>query len=359
MDAFVFNNDLMNKLIAVIVLFFLMACGASKNVSVVSANLDDRPDGKKAYLSENKQSQTGDNKDATKINTDAPFTDSSRMDNIVSFLASDSLEGRDSGSAGISKAADYIESLFKQYNLEPYFESYRDTLSNFNGTAFNMVGLVPGNNKKLADEYIIIGAHYDHIGIVNSATEDKIANGANDNASGTATVLELARYFGLNGGNKRSIMFVLFSAEEKGLLGSAHLAGVLKEQDLKLYTMLNFEMTGVPLQGRDYLMFLTGYELSNLAELCNQYAGEKLVGFLMEARHYQLFRRSDNFPFHQAFGVPSQTYCTFDFTNYDYYHKVGDEAYRLNYEHMATLVNKMIPVIKGLSSAEKDELKYY
>ena len=349
----------MNKFIAIVILFLLMACGASQNPSTGTTDLEDRPDGLKASLSESGQTQAGDNGAGTKIDSSTPFTNSSEMENMVSYLASDALEGRDSGSAGISKAADYIESIFKQNNLEPYFSTYRDTLSNFSGTAFNMVGLVRGNDKQLADEYIIIGAHYDHIGIVNSATEDKIANGANDNASGTATVLELARYFGLNGGNKRSILFVLFSAEEKGLLGSAHLADKLKEQDLNLYTMLNFEMTGVPMQERDYLMYVTGYERSNLAELCNQYAGEELVGFLMEAKDYQLFQRSDNFPFHKAFGVPSQTYCTFDFTNYDYYHKVGDEAFRLNYEHMATVVNKMIPVLKGLSNAETDELKYY
>ena len=123
--------------------------------------------------------------------------------------------------------------------------------------------------------------------------------------------------------------------------------------------MLNFEMTGVPMVQKDYLMYLTGFERSNLAELCNKYAGENLVGFLQQAKEYQLFQRSDNYPFHRTFNVPSQTYCTFDFTNYDYYHKVGDESFRLDYAHMSKLVNKMIPVIEGLANSDENEIKYY
>ena len=78
-----------------------------------------------------------------------------------------------------------------------------------------MVGFIPGKDKNLKKEFIIIGAHYDHIGITKSASNDTIANGANDNASGTATVLELARYFGNVKTNKRSIIFALFIAKEK------------------------------------------------------------------------------------------------------------------------------------------------
>ena len=119
----------------------------------------------------------------------------------------------------------------------------------------------------MKDEYILIGAHYDHIGIIDPENGDNIANGANDNASGTISVLELARYFGTHKTNKRSLIFALFSAEEKGLLGSKHLAKKLKEEDLNLYTMLNFEMTGVPMNQKDYTVYITGYEMSNLAEV--------------------------------------------------------------------------------------------
>ena len=123
--------------------------------------------------------------------------------------------------------------------------------------------------------------------------------------------------------------------------------------------MLNFEMTGVPMNHSDYLLFLSGYELSNMAEIGNKYANENLIGFLPTAAQFQLFMRSDNYPFHQAFNVPSQTFCTFDFTNYDYYHKVGDETFRMNFAHMARVINKLIPVIEGIANADEQEIKYY
>jgi hypothetical protein len=132
----------------------------------------------------------------------------------------------------------------------------------------------------------------------------------------------------------------------------------LKEVDLNLYTMLNFEMVGVPMVAKDHLLYLTGYELSNLAEVSNTYAREKLVGFLPKAKEFNLFKRSDNYPFHNAFNVPSQTYSTFDFTNFDHYHKVGDENELMDYGHMATVVNKSIPMVLGIINASIKEIKY-
>lgn len=281
-----------------------------------------------------------------------------RVEEIMDFMASDALQGREAGTEGIAEAADYIETVFKENKIAPYFNSYRDTLSNFEGTAFNVVGFLEGRDKDLKNEFVIIGAHYDHIGVIRPGTNDSIANGANDNASGTTAVLELARYFGKTRKNKRSVLFALFSAEEKGLLGSKHLAEKLKSEELNLYLMLNFEMIGVPLRDKDYLMYVTGYEKSNLAQVTNTYSGENLVGFLPTAKKFNLFQRSDNYPFHTTFNVPSQTYCTFDFTNFVQYHKVGDENELLNFEHMAILVNKLIPAFEGMINAEEREVKY-
>lgn len=281
-----------------------------------------------------------------------------RVGEIMDYLASDALKGREAGTAGIAAAADYIEGIFKENQIKPYFTTYRDTLSNFEGVAFNMVGYLEGTDKKLKNEFVVVGAHYDHIGITQSPTTDSIANGANDNASGTTTVLELARYFGKTGKNKRSILFALFSAEEKGLLGSKHLAEKLKSRNLDLYTMLNFEMVGVPLKDKDYLLYVTGYEKSNLAEVSNRYSEGKLIGFLPTAQEFNLFQRSDNYPFHETFNVPSQTYCTFDFTNFEHYHKVGDENGLMDFEHMATVVNKLVPVFVGIVNAPTQEIKY-
>jgi len=286
------------------------------------------------------------------------FSNTDAVGEVMNFLASDDLKGRDSGSPGIEKAAVFIEKIFKESSLKPYFISYRDTLSNYEKPAYNIVGVLEGTDDQLKNEFIVIGAHYDHIGTRSPINGDAIANGANDNAAGTTTVLELARYFGNAKTNKRSLVFALFSAEEKGLLGSKHLAKKLKEQEFKLYTMFNFEMVGVPLVDKDYLVYASGYERSNMADICNGYAKENLVGFLPTAKEFNLFMRSDNYPFHNEFAVPSQTFSTFDFTNFDHYHKVGDEASLMDFEHMATVVNKFIPVIEGIANAAQQEIKY-
>ncbi|MDO6490489.1 MULTISPECIES: M28 family metallopeptidase [unclassified Cellulophaga] len=288
-------------------------------------------------------------------------TTAAEVEKIVAFLASDDLQGRMSGTEGIAEAASFIENNFKSNGVKPYFSSYKDTLTNFDaskGVAYNIVGYIEGTDPKLKNEVIILGAHYDHIGSAKADGDDVIANGANDNASGTSAVMEFARYFGKTKANKRSIIFALFSAEEMGLLGSKHLAKKLKKENLNLYAMLNFEMIGIPMQNKDYLTYLTGFNESNLAKISNNYAGENIAGFLPKAGEFRLFMRSDNYPFHQEFNVPSQTYSTFDFTNFEHYHKVGDEPSVMDFNHMASLINKFVPVIKGIVNSDTKEIKY-
>ncbi len=169
----------------------------------------------------------------------------------------------------------------------------------------------------------------------------------------------MAKYFGAKKNNKRSIVFALFSAEEMGLKGSKHLADVLKADNLNLYTMVNFEMIGVPMKTDSYSAYLTGYELSNMADKINEYAGSNIIGFLPTAKKYGLFRRSDNYPFFNQFKVPCQTISTFDFTNYDYYHHVDDESQLMDYEHMAKLINAVIPAIERMSNTPTKEIVMY
>jgi len=349
----------MKHIILLLALFFLTACGSLKKAQ--SNNPPSGPDGLKGNLGgtlvENNAKETETT--TVKKTGNSKFSDSTRVLGIMNFLASDDLKGRDSGSEGIEKAAKFIENIFVQNGIKPYFKTFKDTLTNFQKPAYNIVGVLKGTDKKLRNEYIIIGAHYDHIGVLAAENGDVIANGANDNASGTTTVLELARYFGTFKSNKRSLIFALFSAEEKGLIGSNHLAKKLKEEDLNLYLMLNFEMTGVPMVNKDYMVYLTGYDKSNLAEETNKYANKNLVGLLPTAKEFGLFQRSDNFPFHNEFNIPSQTYCTFDFTNFNFYHKVGDEVDRMDFEHMTQVINNMIPVLEGFSNSPEKEIKYY
>ena len=352
----------MKRLYYIMIFLLVMGCGSTqmKETNVENIKPLKEPVGSIMADSEKmEESKVNEVEKATGVVVEAPnFSSSEGIGVLMNFLASDELQGRDSGTEGIAKAADFIQNIFNTNGVKPYFKNFRDTLSNFKQPAYNMVGFIEGTDPKLKNEFIILGAHYDHIGRIAAKDGDEIANGANDNASGTSTVLELARYFGNAGVNKRSILFTLFSAEEKGLLGSKHLAKKLKDSGLNLYIMLNFEMVGVPLKDKDYLMYLTGYNLSNLADISNGYSYQKVAGFLPKAKEFNLFNRSDNAPFHEIYNVPSHTYSTFDFTNFNHYHQVGDEADKMDFGHMAKIVNILIPVMEGIINAPEQEIIY-
>jgi len=275
----------------------------------------------------------------------------------VEFLTSDALQGRYTGTKGIESAARYIENIFIKNNIKPYFETYRDSFNVKDIVGYNVVGLIEGNDSKLKEEFVIIGAHYDHIGFKTKVDNDSIANGANDNAAGTSAVLALAEYLAIEKMNRRSIIIALFSAEEMGLLGSRHLAEKLKEKHLNLYTMLNFEMIGVPFKDRDYEAFVTGYDMTNMAQVMNASIGSNYIGRSEVAIKYNLFKQSDNYAFYKIFKVPCQTVSSCDLSNYDYYHHVDDEADKLDYEHMTKLINKMIPAIEHICNSETKEIK--
>lgn len=276
----------------------------------------------------------------------------------VSYLASDELTGRDTGTEGINKAATYLSDEFKSYGLKPFFSSYRDSFKIESKYGYNVVGFLEGTDEKLKDDIFIIGAHYDHIGFSGrgKSAKDSIANDANDNASGVATVLELAKYFATHP-PKRSIMFVLFSAEEIGLLGSKHLAQRFKSMNQPIYAVFNIEMVGVPLKNVDYSAFLTGYKMSTMADRFNHYSGKNVLGFSPEAAKMELFKRSDNYPFYTELNIPSQTICTFNFTNYEYYHHVKDETQHQDFTHMNYLITDLSLGLSGLLNEEKSSIQ--
>ncbi|WP_338378105.1 M20/M25/M40 family metallo-hydrolase [uncultured Flavobacterium sp.] len=299
------------------------------------------------------------NQVTTETNSSIAKTDFAKVENVaktLKFLASDDNEGRDSGSKGIENASVFLENMMKENDIKPYFTTYRDTLSNFDKPAYNIVGYVEGNDPKLKNEFVIIGAHYDHIGKIAAVHGDEIANGANDNASGSTAVTEVMKYFAKNKTNKRSLIFVFFSAEEKGLLGSKHLAKKLKAENLDLYFMFNFEMIGVPMKDKDFLLYLTGFGRTNMASKMNEYNGEKVIGYIPAETKYQLFRASDNYPFFTEFEVPAQTVSTFDFENFDFYHKPDDEFELMDPKHMTNVVNTMIPVLEIMMNKPTKEI---
>ena len=230
----------MKKILSLLIIMLLVSCAVKQKGA-------DGKDGK-------------DGKDSEKITITA-----SDIQKSMEYLASDELEGRATGSEGIEKAAVFIEDYFKKNKIKPYFETYRDTFKLGELIGYNVVGMIEGNDPKLKNEFIILGGHYDHIGKGKEVNGDSIANGANDDASGTIAAMEFGRYFSKSKTNKRSILITLYSAEEMGLKGSAHLAKRLKEKGLNAYTMINFEMIGVSRASDKSMAYMSGYNRSNFA----------------------------------------------------------------------------------------------
>lgn len=345
----------MRKLFLYAPLAILIACGSNKQVDTPTS---------KVVTPDPTQNQV------TMVLPDIATMTS--VEKTIGFLASDELQGRDTGSPGIEMAAQFIEARFENAGVRPYFETYRDhfvakgkttfdpktaqPIKGKDANAFNIVGVLEGTDPVLKDEVIIIGAHYDHIGSGKAVGEDTIANGANDNAAGTTTVLALADHFAKAKNNKRTLIFTLYSAEERGLLGSKHLSARLKAQGINLYTMFNIEMVGVPMVDKDHLVYCSGYNMSNIAAKFNEYAGEKVIGFLPKAQEFRLFYRSDNYPFYLDFNVPAHTISSFDFTNYEHYHGVGDETALMDIAFMEGLIQKLILGVEGMANSAQQEI---
>lgn len=187
----------------------------------------------------------------------------------IGFLASDALQGREAGKNGSCIAAEYIKSLLQDMGVKPLnagsyfqpFEAYsreRQTRARFSvhpdsiakykqERAYrkldlkNVLGYIEGKRK---DEYVIVGAHYDHLGMDESLAGDKIYNGADDNASGVSAVLQIAKAFVVSGQQpERTVIFAFWDGEELGLLGSEYFVAECPfVSSVKGY--LNFDMIG-------------------------------------------------------------------------------------------------------------------
>ncbi len=147
----------------------------------------------------------------------------------ISYLASDELKGRNTPSAELDLAAEYIAKEFKSYGLKPvngsYFQVVKWGRDNANKPFNNVVGYIEGSDAELKKELLVVGAHYDHVLFYGKKKpgQDTICNGADDNASGTAGVMEIAQAFSsMKEKPKRSILFIAFGGEEKGLVGSRY-----------------------------------------------------------------------------------------------------------------------------------------
>ncbi len=221
--------------------------------------------------------------------------------------------------------------------------------------AFNVLGRLAGTGAdggpSLASEAVVISAHYDHlVGHGGAPGEDQIYNGADDDASGVAAVLELARMAGQAPAPARTLLFVLATGEEHGLLGTEfyldHPAAPLEQT---VYN-LNFEMIGRPdaMIGGSGQLWLTGFELSNMGPA---WAGLGLAVKPDPRPKQMFFRRSDNYAFVER-GVVAQSLSSYDL--HDDYHRPSDEAGRLDYEHMAAALQLSWRALQPLASGALD-----
>jgi len=266
----------------------------------------------------------------------------------VSFLASDSLEGRDTPSRGLDIAGEYIASQFRRLGLEPagddgYFQSVVIRPEDPDSPkSRNVAGILRGSDPQLKDTYVMLSAHYDHLGLAETG-EDRIFNGANDDASGTASVLEIANALvGLHPRPKRSVLFILFCGEEKGLRGSLYyVAHPLVPLD-KTVADLNLEQIGrtdAPEGPHLKSANVTGFDFSDMVPILVD-AGKR-VGIAVSKDVQagdKYFELSDNAPIAKA-GIPAHTLSvTYEFSDY---HAVGDEWQKIDYDNMAK-VDRMI-----------------
>jgi hypothetical protein len=217
--------------------------------------------------------------------------------------------------------------------------------------AYNVAGLLRGSDPKLSDTYVMLTAHYDHVG-TRATGDDRIYNGANDDGSGTVSVIEIAGALAaLEPRPKRSILFVTFFGEERGLMGSRYYGRHPLEPLDKTVADLNLEQVGRtdarngPQTGT---ASITGFDFSELPRIVAD------AGQLAGVRVYKdqdwsdpFFNRSDNRALAEV-GIPAHTLCVaFDFPDY---HRVSDHWEKIDYANMAKVDRAVALALLRLAS---------
>jgi Zn-dependent M28 family amino/carboxypeptidase len=252
----------------------------------------------------------------------------------VTYLASDDLRGRMVGTEGCRKAAQYIATQFRQAGLAPFNgQSFYQTFQGRTrqGQPFqseNVIGILEGSDPKLKEEAIVIGCHYDHLGV---SAQGDVFNGADDDASGVAVMLELAQAFGKGGARpKRTLLFIAFSGEEQMFVGSSHYVRNPARPLSKTVLMVNLEILGAGTTRQVNVMILDRVQPPVRAALTES---AKAVGLEYIDGKDQFLRRGDQFMFFNA-KVP--ILCMHRHGDHPNYHKVTDTADKLDYQWMET-----------------------
>lgn len=209
----------------------------------------------------------------------------------------------------------------------------------------NVVGVIPGNR---ADEIVIFSGHYDHVGVREGMEGDNIFNGANDDASGTTGVIELARYFKQQGTPERTLMFVAFTAEESGGYGSRYFSERVDPDEI--VAMFNLEMIGKPATSGPNTAWITGYDRSSFGEILSKAVEGTVYEFYADPYPEQnLFFRSDNATLARL-GVPAHSISTTPIDVDPDYHRASDEVETLDLDHMTNTIRAIALAAKAIIS---------
>lgn len=287
----------------------------------------------------------------------------------LSFIASDLLEGRGTPSRGLDITAQYIAAQFQRAGLEPagddgYFQTADWVPRRGQAEApavkvRNVIGVLRGSDTKLAQTYILVTAHYDHLGMKPDGEGDRIFNGANDDGSGVVSVLELASSLGaMKQRPKRSIVFMTFYGEEHGLVGSRYYSAHPLLPIDQTVANINIEQVGRtddsdnPGPG---LASVTGMDYSDVGHIlavAGRMQGVKV--FKHERNSDPFFSQSDNRALADL-GIPAHTFSSsYVFPDA---HKVGDSADKIDYENMARL-DRAVAVAIFMIANNKSEPKW-
>ncbi|TDS14915.1 M20/M25/M40 family metallo-hydrolase [Sphingobacterium paludis] len=214
---------------------------------------------------------------------------------------------------------------------------------------FNVAAVIPGKSKP--EEFVVFSGHYDHIGILDAVGQDSIANGADDDASGTTAMIALAKYFKKADINERTLIFVAFTAEEIGMFGSKYFSNHIDAD--KVVAMINIEMIGKDSKFGPNSLYVTGYENSNLAKLMQEHLRGTEFTFHPDPYPQQnLFYRSDNAVL-AALGVPAHTFSTSQIDKDSYYHTVKDEVSTLDIQNIKSSIEAIAKGVEGIIKGEQ------
>lgn len=271
------------------------------------------------------------------------------VDRLIKTLSSDEMEGRATFSPGIDRAASFIEQEFKAIGLEPLAgeTGFRQSFEKKGKALFNVAGMIPGKSK--TKEIVVFSGHYDHLGIVKPEDQDSIANGADDDASGTTAMIALAKYYKQLDNNERTLIFVAFTAEEIGGFGAKYFSEKLNPDDV--VAMFNIEMIGKESKFGKNAAFITGYERSDFGKILQKnLEGTEFTFHPDPYPKQQLFYRSDNATL-AALGVPAHTISTDQIDTDKLYHTVKDEYSSLDTENILATIKAIAKsatsIVKG------------